>query len=786
MSTSEHYVENPPHVDERRMRHIADADLFSALDLARPGLEAVRSAAVRADWATAYRAWKAYLAERQAPTLGVNTVGHLRRLQAFGSPRVAEILRAAEQLHAREVDFTDRAVGRSDLYHLNRLSWLTPLVEAYLLTGDDQHVRAFARLLNAWYDARDRAFGDWPGLDVNWYTLNLGMRSRLFCVACSALCASPALDELTLAHLLKSELGAGRWLAEEHARFRYGNWQFVGAACLLELASFWPEFSEAASWRNIAWERIFDHLALDVYPDGGHLERSPGYHHYPLGALCEVAPLLDPDAFRRLTQHPRFRAMFHWSLQHCTPLGCSTDFNDSGFVDCAPVAVRGAVLCADPECKWLAQHFGSPDDIATTLASIPALPDGRDPVQAFADLPSREPDLTSALLATSKFAILRRSLSPDSLYMAVSYGPFIGHELEPHSHYDPLSFVCFGHGAPLAIEAGGPRSYDELPTYYTWYQAACSHNLVLVDDRNPSQAKDARLLVWAPTPIADLFCAGHDGYRNVRHRRSILFVPDGYWVVFDQLAQSGRHPPDWIGGWQLYTPQPFTIQDGVLRPNAAPGLIVLPVGPCASAPVELIHGEMTVPGPRAYQGQHTRRDVQGFRRIIDSDQPAVSFTHVLFPCPPGDSLPTVQVSDLPALEGDVQAFTLATQRGEDLIALASTPWRTRGYASDAHTLLMRADGAWAGFGLASLRDATGELLFQASPAVHSVAIQPGQRALNGQIVARAKTIVRLAAPRSWLSVAINGIAVPQEEPGPQPCFQLPAEGSYTLRITLAP
>ena len=99
---------------------------------------------------------------------------------------------------------------------------------------------------------------------------------------------------------------------------------------------------------------------------------------------------------------------------------------------------------------------------------------------------------------------------------------------------------------------------------------------------------------------------------------------------------------------------------------------------------------------------------------------------------------------------------------------------------------MRADGAWAGFDIASLRDATGETLFQSSHAIHSTAIRPEQGAITGQIVARAKTIVRLAVPRPWLSVALNGIVVPQEEPGPQPCFQLPAEGTYTLRITLAP
>jgi len=50
-------IEKPAHVDERRMRHISDADLFAAMDLSRPGLGVVRAAVERSDWEAASEAW---------------------------------------------------------------------------------------------------------------------------------------------------------------------------------------------------------------------------------------------------------------------------------------------------------------------------------------------------------------------------------------------------------------------------------------------------------------------------------------------------------------------------------------------------------------------------------------------------------------------------------------------------------------------------------------------------------------------------------------------------------
>jgi hypothetical protein len=277
MSTSERFVEKPPHIDTRRMRHISDEDLCAALDLARPALRSLRAPVTRSNWPAALDAWARYFPGRGRPLPVTNVEGWTQHLRASASPQMGVIIGQATRLHAEPVDYTDPSKGKSGLYGFHYMHWMRPLVDAYALTRDEAHVLAFVRLFNAWYETRDLVRGEWQP-DVIWYTLGLAIRTTLFTLAYHTFRGSPSLDAATQARLLKTVLGACRWLAEEHDAFRYGNWQVHGVAHLLQLALFWPEFREAAAWRALAEARLWDHLALDVYPDGGHHERSAGYH----------------------------------------------------------------------------------------------------------------------------------------------------------------------------------------------------------------------------------------------------------------------------------------------------------------------------------------------------------------------------------------------------------------------------------------------------------------------------------------------------------------------------
>jgi hypothetical protein len=151
-------------------------------------------------------------------------------------------------------------------------------------------------------------------------------------------------------------------------------------------------------------------------------------------------------------------------------------------------------------------------------------------------------------------------------------GPHVQHELESHSHRACLDLVLWGHGRPLAWEAGGPDSYDD-PDYHDWFQSSRAHGTVLFPGRSPRIDDGATVDAVAFHPELDLIVAHHDGW-GARHRRTLLAVRPagplpGYWLIHDEVAADGGWR--WLlhGRSTWHRPAPATYVS-----TEAPGLLV--------------------------------------------------------------------------------------------------------------------------------------------------------------------------------------------------------------------
>lgn len=587
------WVESPPHVDETRMRHISDRHLLDSLDLTAPGLESVRKAAGDTD--QALREWRAYRAGGAAP-VPVADIGRWARRRASrpSPPSVDTILEAADGLLVGEpVDFLDSSRGRSRFYGFHYLGWMRPLLEAYALTGRAEYAERYGELFSQWYDARNQVVGDWPGLDIIWYSLGVWARSGLFDQAISLLSGEPAFTDEQWRQTMKCLLGGARWAAEEHATFRNGNWQLVSVTELAHECALYPEFAEHPSWRAVAQRRIEDHLELDFYADGGHHERSPSYHTMCLQALQVAALSADAQQWP-LVDHPRLRAAHAWLAEMAHPAGWVPHLQDSHLVYPAEMLLVGHYLYGVPEWKWLVEKWMDTDRIIDRLDWLGLRPDGSDPVESFRAAPSAEPAGRSTLLETSGYAILRQGRSAGDLTTVVNLGPYVGHELEPHSHHASLDFIISGWGEPLAWEAGGSPSYDD-PGYYTWYQAGRGHNSVVLDGEPDSAGRNTVMesfwTVGGSHGGVDVVTGRHDTYAQ-RHRRTMIFVRSqpSYWLVIDDLGGQPVSSTWTIHGRSAWQP------DGERRyvSSVAPGLVVVPVE--APAGVTYDTGPARIPG----------------------------------------------------------------------------------------------------------------------------------------------------------------------------------------------
>ena len=215
---------------------------------------------------------------------------------------------------------------------------------------------------------------------------------------------------------------------------------------------------------------------------------------------------------------------------------------------------------------------------------------------------------------------MREGWDPGALYAALNAGPEIPHELESHSHRACLDFVLWGHGAPLAWEAGGPQSYDD-PSYHSWFQSTGAHNTVLLEGAHLDPDRDATVEVAEHLQLLDVVVAHHDGW-GPRHRRTLVFVRpgpgrDGYWIVHDDVAGPGQ----WR--WLLHGLSPWVEQaPGTFASSQGPGLVAhLPHARSAAWTL----GEGTTSVPRV--GEPSWQTLYG----LDVALPSQHLTAVLVP-----------------------------------------------------------------------------------------------------------------------------------------------------------
>lgn len=456
--------------------------------------------------------WAAYWAGKSSRVLFADADEFLTtRHDAARSfePRRAEILEQAERVchheiagwgdviirHGDVIDFSGAGYGDYGVYGFHYWRWARPLLWAFLLTEDSKYLVKFEQLFNQWFTQRDRVKGTIASLDPIWYELGLGFRNRVF-LEFYAL-ASDRIQAITTLHMMKTLLGAGRWLAEEQKpRNRLGNWQIIGCAGLAQISLMVPEISEARAWARVAVERLSWHLEKDFYPDGCHWERVPS--DYMLTAYRDIANV-------------------------------ATMLGDKGQALRAGLAKCGEFYRA----------------IMTGDGSVPGINDGRR-----RKLPARIAGAGAAkqsrCFRESGFTVLRS----EKLYMLINHGSKAG----GHTHEDALSFELHAFGRPMAVDAGIGTSYDD-PHHLTWYRRAIAHNMVTVNGEDPDRATAAgEDVVFRDDGNVQYFAATHRGYEKshgVVHRRRVLIVRGQFVVIWDEIDGADRQLE-----WNLHVADP--------------------------------------------------------------------------------------------------------------------------------------------------------------------------------------------------------------------------------------
>ena len=548
----------------QRQEDVQGSDLAPKLALDLSSMERVRAAYAQANTAAANVALQAHFRTRAlprfffAPTDVQALAEVVQRVDAAGK---ALTVATANQLcrnifafrntppveFAATIDWQHAPHGNTDWrWDLNRHAYFETLGRAYLYTGNEQYAAKFCELLHDWLKNNP------PSVDhPNWESVfEVAFRINTWIWALHLFQHSPTLDAQSFAALLAGLWAHGHFLDTHLELHAQNNHLLLEAKSLAMLGLLFPEFKEAAQWRERGLRIFCTELAAQVCSDGVHGERASLYHRIISGEVLELVTLAANNNVPLPPEIPQI-------------LGKMVEFERAITKPDGKVSLVGDSALEDVHLRFSGANGGAVFLQAMHLtAHAPALSErdvwllGNDRVQQALAAPRQPVAMASRAFAEGGYFTLRSGEGENAFYALFDCGPF-GYERDAtHGHADALNIELYAHGQTWIVDPG------VYSTHLGWawrrfFRGTHSHNTVVVDDQDQSRLLDGRRVyhpakamhkLWRSNATFDFVAGSHDGYERlaapITHHRQLLFVKGGYWVVVDDLVGSGEHTFD--------------------------------------------------------------------------------------------------------------------------------------------------------------------------------------------------------------------------------------------------
>ena len=475
----------------------------------------------------------------------------------------------------------------------NRHQWLVRLAQAYAITREPRYAEACVAAIDAW-------LADHPGgVEPNCANSpETGFRLIAWCWTLMLLRHSPEISGIWVTHVLATLCEHAAHVSRSLSDYCPPPTHLTGnALALLYAGTLFPELPDAARWRDIAVRVLVAESEAQIYSDGVHFEQSTCFQRYTVDIYLQFLVLA---ARNGIAVPPavaeRVERMLEFILAIRRPDGAIPAIGDSDGGCLLPLAPRAA---ADARGRFAvgAAIFGRPDFAwaAEGVAPEVAWLMGAAGLQAFDALrPEAPASVASRVFPSGGYAVMRTGWQRDAHQMIVDVGALGCPVSGGHGHADLLSIQCSIFGEPSIVDPG-THSYGDSK-WRDYFRSTAAHSTVVVDGSSQAEATGpfgwrrrprVRLREWHSTPDFDFLDAEHDGYTAlpdpVMHRRRVIFVKPGYWILVDDLSGTGRHQIDLT--FQFASPDVRLGAHPWAR-AATPGGPVLWISPFPSAPAQ--------------------------------------------------------------------------------------------------------------------------------------------------------------------------------------------------------
>ncbi|MFD4370556.1 alginate lyase family protein [Streptomyces sp. NPDC058486] len=454
--------------------------------------------------------------------------------------------------YAFDVPYRDEeAVGDiKQIWELSRHQYLTVLAAAYALTGDERYAERVAEHLRSWWAANA------PLRGVHWTSgIELGIRLLSWVWIRRLLDGWPGAAAL----FEDNPVAVGqiwhhqRWLAAFPSRGSSANNHIVAEAAGQFAASCaFGWFPSSARWRDDALRSLEKHLRSNTFPSGLNRELATEYHglvlELGLAALAEAdtagVPVPATARLVLLRMTDALAAVVDGRLR--PPRQGDADDGHGLIVDGAGTDRWGSLLATGDavfgRLPWWPEVTGT--DVRTPLLAALLRPYAKPGTTPVVTRPSSRP----AHFADAGLTILR---GPDGIWCRCDGGPHGFLSIAAHAHADALSVEVRHDGVDVLADPG-TYCYHGQPEWRRYFRSTLAHNTLQWDGADQSVSggpflwtRHARTRVLVADasggPVAR-WCAEHDGYEGVVHRRRVELTAASRELRVVDEVHGGRGP----------------------------------------------------------------------------------------------------------------------------------------------------------------------------------------------------------------------------------------------------
>ncbi|MBB4660937.1 hypothetical protein BDZ31_000510 [Conexibacter arvalis] len=352
---------------------------------------------------------------------------------------------------------------------------------------------------------------------------------------------------------LKSMLARARQLdAVRWTSYTRGNIAWMISAALAHVGIMFPEFRDAATWREHGIADVEAILERDIYPDGTEKELATHYHgvfpQYLLG-LGLLAERNGHDA--SFMRSPRGRATVDYLRWLVRADGTIPMLGDSDRY-LTEQTLGGGGTYLDGSGIPAYREIGERDPAHHTLAETPETL-LRIAAEIYDD-PTLVPAADSRLFPWGGQAVERAG----SASLIFDAGPFgIAHQ-----HEDKLAIDLYAHDRELIVDPGR-YTYAATGPWRPFFASTAAHSTVLVDGEGQRrlgltatyETETPLDMGWKSDATFDDAAGVYaDGYgaardRSATHRREVFFAKPDYWIVTDRVV--GERPAQTAAQFQF-------------------------------------------------------------------------------------------------------------------------------------------------------------------------------------------------------------------------------------------